>query len=548
MQIPSAKRQPWRGFAAVFLVSLLLTLAWQWRGNAYGSEWSGDPDEPAHYVTGLMIHDYIANGLPGPPMAYAKRYYYSYPKVALGHWPPMFYVMQAAWTLLFTPSRVSLLLFMATLSALLLTATYALVATFFPPWMAWVSVLFLSTTNDLQASSRMVMAEIPVALFTLLALAGLARYLDSAEHVDWRDALWFSGASLAAVLTKGTGIALAPMLFLSVACGRRWRLLRSGAFWLPPLLVAVLAAAWYLAAPEALHQKVAMLGGFGELRRSRIGSAFQYWMLSLGLAGSLLALAGYLRKAWGVAAGTEKRGWWIVIVIFIPVTVACCVLFGTWEVRHLLNAVPLLMLCLCDGLDWVLAKVGRYRQVASVLATAILALTAVRSVAAMPAKTHLGLDLVARDLVSSPEYAKDRFLIVSDALGEGVFIAEVASREKRPGHIIERGSKVLAEESFLGDRVRLFFTTPEELMLFFEKTPDRIVILDGIQSGEPYQKLVREAIRRYPDRWLQLGVYPRAGAPLPLAILRLRNTNPANIENRALTRAGRVRRLREVDP
>lgn len=117
MEVRTAKRDSWGSLAVVFLVSLLLTLAWQWRGNAYQSEWSGDPDEPAHYVTGLMVHDYIANRMPAEPMAYASRYYDFYPKVALGHWPPMFYVIQAAWTLLFTPSRISLLLLMATLGA-----------------------------------------------------------------------------------------------------------------------------------------------------------------------------------------------------------------------------------------------------------------------------------------------------------------------------------------------------------------------------------------------------------------------------------------------
>ena len=231
---------------------LLLTLAWQWRGNAYGSEWSGDSDESAHFVTGLMVHDYFADRFPGSPMAYANRYYDFYPKVGLGHWPPVFYIIQAAWTLVFTPSRVSLLLLMAILGAVWLTASYAIVAWFSPAWMAWVSVVFLSATFDFQTSSRMLMAEIPVALFTLLALWSLARYLDrSAERPDWRDAVWFSGASLMAVLTKGTGIALAPVPFLGVVLGRRWR--AAIPLWLPALLVAILAV-WFLAAPDGLPE------------------------------------------------------------------------------------------------------------------------------------------------------------------------------------------------------------------------------------------------------------------------------------------------------
>ncbi len=524
MDVSGGKGTPRARLAVVFCVSLLLTLAWQWRGNAYGSEWTGDPDEPAHFVTGLMVHDYIANGLPGPPMAYAQRYYDFYPKVALGHWPPVFYVIQAAWTLLFTPSRISLLLLMATLGGLWLTASYVVVAACFPDWTAWASVIFLSTTFDFQSSSRMLMAEIPVALFALLALGALARYLDRSDlgDQDWRDALGFSGASLVTVLTKGTGIALAPMQLLAVLFGRRWRTLRSVSFWLPPLAAAVFAAVWFLTAPEALHQKVAMLGGLGLLRWWRIQDSFEHWRFSLGVAGSLFAMVGFVRKAWGVSAATERRGLWIVAVLFLPVTLACRVLFGPWETKHLLTTLPLLLLCLCEGIAWLLTKVPRYRKAALAVAVGALAVTVVRSVTATRPKIHLGLDRVARDLVTAPEYANDRFLILSDSLAEGVFIAEVASREMRPGHVIERGSKVLAEESLMGDRVRLLFATPEELMRFFEQTPNRIVIVDGVESDVPVLGLVRETIRRYPRRWRHLGTYVRNGAPLPLELLRLK--------------------------
>src|SRR5579864_989864 len=82
----------------IFCASVALTIGLQWRGNAYQSEWSGTEDEAAHYVTGLMVHDYIRDGLPASPLGYARRYYEHYPKVAIGHWPPVFYILQAAWT------------------------------------------------------------------------------------------------------------------------------------------------------------------------------------------------------------------------------------------------------------------------------------------------------------------------------------------------------------------------------------------------------------------------------------------------------------------
>ena len=52
-------------------------------------------------MTGLMVRDYIAAGFPDSPFRFAENYYLHYPKVAIGHWPPVFYSIQAAWMLIF---------------------------------------------------------------------------------------------------------------------------------------------------------------------------------------------------------------------------------------------------------------------------------------------------------------------------------------------------------------------------------------------------------------------------------------------------------------
>src|SRR3974390_765905 len=96
------------GFARVVMATILR----QGRGNAYWSEFGGYPDEPAHYVTGLMIRDYVASGFPGSPVAYAENYYLHYPKVAFGIWGPLLHFTEAAWTLVFPPSRASMLALM----------------------------------------------------------------------------------------------------------------------------------------------------------------------------------------------------------------------------------------------------------------------------------------------------------------------------------------------------------------------------------------------------------------------------------------------------
>ncbi len=63
---------------SVFCVALALTVFLQWRGNAYAAEWSFNTDEPAHYVTGLLVHDYLTEGFPHNPRAFADNVYVHY--------------------------------------------------------------------------------------------------------------------------------------------------------------------------------------------------------------------------------------------------------------------------------------------------------------------------------------------------------------------------------------------------------------------------------------------------------------------------------------
>ena len=57
-------------WGAVFVALLLVAILVQWLGRAYSGEFSG-ADESAHFVTGLMIRDYVAAGFPTTPMIFA---------------------------------------------------------------------------------------------------------------------------------------------------------------------------------------------------------------------------------------------------------------------------------------------------------------------------------------------------------------------------------------------------------------------------------------------------------------------------------------------
>src|SRR5438874_11144897 len=96
---------------AAFAALLGFVVTLQVLGGAYASGFGGYPDEPAHLVTSLMVRDFLANLDFRRPWQFAQQYYFHYPKVAIGHWPPMFYGALGIWLLLFGASRRAAIMF-----------------------------------------------------------------------------------------------------------------------------------------------------------------------------------------------------------------------------------------------------------------------------------------------------------------------------------------------------------------------------------------------------------------------------------------------------
>ena len=67
-----------------------------------------------------------------------------------------------------------------------------------------------------------------------------------------------------------------------------------------------------------------------------------------------------------------------------------------------------------------------------------------------PHKGYAGFGAVAEKVLQDAPAKTARYLVSSDARGEGMFIAEMAVREKRPGHTVERATKKLANSDWSG--------------------------------------------------------------------------------------------------
>ena len=105
---------------SIFLLLVLflgVSVLLQNLAGAYRADLDGYPDEPAHLLTGLMVHDYVMSGFSQRPMQFAESYYLHYPKIAFGIWPPLFHFTEALWFLLIPPSRAAALVLQALITA-----------------------------------------------------------------------------------------------------------------------------------------------------------------------------------------------------------------------------------------------------------------------------------------------------------------------------------------------------------------------------------------------------------------------------------------------
>ena len=102
----------------------------------------------------------------------------------------------------------------------------------------------------------------------------------------------------------------------------------------------------------------------------------------------------------------------------------------------------------------------------------------------------------------------DVALVSSDATGEGIFIADVALQEQRPGHTIQRASKSLAASTWSGSGYTPLFTTDDELFRFLTDGKIQYLIVDDAVPASrrrEHHDQVRRVVEQYPDRFAMLA-------------------------------------------
>jgi hypothetical protein len=505
-----------RAVAETGVVLLLLAVAilLQWAAGAYSSEMAHHPDEGAHYITGLMVRDYAAEGFPEKPVPFAQRFYVRFPKIAFGVWPPLFHLILGVWLLPTPDGRASVLVLMA---AIMAAAGYLLYRSLRPVagWAAALLVALLLVLLPLsQTLTDTVMVDSLVMLTELAGALLMARWLRTGAN---RDALWVGAMAGLACMTKGNGVAAVLAVPLAIVFSRRWNLLRKAGIYWAALIAAVLGLAWQVQAVRLLSR----MASFHTFSYAGLRGACEYYLLflyhSLGWALGALILLGGIAVAGSVR---RHRGawelWTAMGAVALSVLIFHIVIPHQTDGRYLLACIAPSLVFLVPGAQTLasiqpLVRIAPGWRVPLVLACVLAIFFGL--VFEIPKAPHFGFREVAQWLESHPLPGR-RYLVVSESSGEGGFVAEVASGTDRriPGPSVMRASKFMFVSDWNGHGYKLVYGDAGSALTDIERMGISYVVVDSTPelSRLPHWDQVREMVGQYPGR-LQLAARFPAG-------------------------------------
>jgi hypothetical protein len=507
--------------AALLLITILLQIA----GSAYTSELGGYPDEPAHFITGLMIRDYIAAGAPQHPIEYAENYYLHYPKVSFGMWGPLLHLTEAGWMLILPQSRVSVLVLMAiiTVASGLLLYSCLLDSFGFVPALT-AAVLFVMNPA-VQKYTGMVMADGMVAFFDLAAALAFGIFLSTGK---WKYSVHYGIFTCLSILSKGNGVALVLLPPMAIVLARKSNLLRRWSLWIGPVVVLCIAGPWQ-------YYSAKMLSGIIDRQ-----APFAFFPTYTALLGTILgialvpfAIAGVYSRI--VRPWLEHRveGMWAsaASLIFSVWLFHCLVPAAGAETRYFIAVLLPLLMFVTAGMDFVAHKLRflpKFKYRAHLVAAVLLALF-FGTVFSIPVKAYHGFDEIAA-MLARPEEKEDVVLVSSEGDGEGLLVSEVAMRDpNRPSHIVLRATKMLSQSNWNAEHYELLQSTPEEVMTYLKSIPVEIVVIDSDRrlAVFPHHELLKKTIAAYPQEWMHVGTFPeQRKGKAPIEVYRLKTSGP----------------------
>lgn len=472
--------------ALVFLVAGVVFFSQQWRNGGFASDLGGDPDEAAHAVTALMVHDYLWQAPGQSPIGFASRFYEAFPKVALGHYPPGYYVAGAA-ALSIGCSPASLIILQTLLLAALATAGWCFARRWITGGDAALALfppLLLMFHSELIRVGCHVLSDLLLVGLVFAALWAWHVYL---RQPSWRGSVAFGFLAAAAILTKGSALGLAGVPVLTSALGGRWRDLKYIHWWASAIPVLFLAGPWMAYSVRFTQEGfvdqnpfaffVQALQYYGET----LPRIFGWPLLALLLVSLTRLISDAFRKTADPTRLVLWSGWLSMqlLVMLVPTGFS-----PRYALPGLLPGILLALAELKFWLDHALPQrqAPLYRPAIFCASALILLLLTLFSLPSVKPKTVSGFsDAVHRLLKESEASPKGVWLVSSDPRGEGAVIAEAAflAQNRVSGALtVHRGSKSLVETDWLGKDYQSKFTDSRSLLQILDDLRVDTILVD----------------------------------------------------------------------
>jgi hypothetical protein len=484
-------------------------------------------------MNGLVLRDYLRSGIGENPMQFAENYYLHYPKIAPLMWPPLFHVTLGVFLLPGWPAGPASLVLVALVGAWLAWRLHVIVRILAGPLAAWLAVALLVTTPLVQAMSSVVMLDLTIAAASLEAAYWLARYAKSGLR---RDAVLFGVFAAAACLTKGNGVAVVLMPLIFILLTGRFDLFRRSGLYISAAIVLVFAAP-ILAISARLD---AAIGDFGPVSASLVGERIRFFsgqlwtqLSPLLVVLSATSIAMWIRRR-GAGNGASGPAYAQALAALAGASVAFHLLSP-----HLISLPRYLTMAMAPVIGIAMIAVtslaSRLPMIArpAVRAPAVGAVVLVAAVLLRPSlqvRIPLGFHDVAGTLMAQGGLASQRVLIVSDEVGEGAFVTEVAMLGLEPAPMVIRGSKLLASDDWGGGNFQLRYGSPTDLLRDLEQFHVDYVVLDLSKNARlrPYFPQVEVLATTEPARFRLMHRHPADPASGPVREVSLyRITSPA---------------------
>lgn len=469
----------------VFISFFLTIIGFQFLTGIWSSDFGAYGDESLHYVTGLMMRDFIVSGQWLHPMPFAIDYYLHFPKIGLGNWPPLFPFLEGIWMLIAGHSRVSLLIFLALLAALLAMLVYRSLPG--SRWLRGLACLIVIFSRATQFQTSTVMAELALVLFGWLALMEFLRLL---EDPTPRRALVWAFWTLAAIFTKGNAWILAPVCGLTLLGTGRWRLLMNRNLWLGVGSIALFSVPYTLWTMRVVTQ------GWDTRSFPGIGyyalSLYKHVLMGVNILGwplSAIAVVGF----GVVCAGPWLRRqqatpYWTALAIYAAVVIGFHTLVPTSiEQRKVFQLFPACIAFLVAGLEWAAARAGV--RLVSVLAVTLFVINGFERLPVY----RPGIAAIVEQLQARPDSKGAAILVSSNPFmedSEGGLIAAWAERDRHSGTYMVRATKLLLgpPKATSASTMELppLYETPATMAKALDDVPIRYVILHTAPAERSY--------------------------------------------------------------